>query len=155
MRRCLKTLFWKGRNITLQLTVVFFVCVFRIKRNPWGEFQSVSRDIFQDKIIQKDSLCLAKLAPMNRADNRGLICDSRVQQLNGVSSSGRCILYTLCREKAMGEERAEADANVFNFSFTIRQHHMEQNEACRGKRDGWHFSLELLVRRQGKWTLCR
>ena len=45
----------------------------------------------------------------------------------------------------MGEERAEAAANVFNFSFTIRQHHMEQNGGYRGKRDGWHFSLELLV----------
>lgn len=39
----------------------------------------------------------------------------------------------------MGEERAEAGANVFNFSFTIRQHHMEQNGAYRGKRDGCHF----------------
>lgn len=36
-------------------------------------------------------------------------------------------------------------ANVFNSSFTIRQHHMEQSGAYREKRDGWHFSLELLV----------
>lgn len=94
---------------------------------------------------------MAKLASMKCADTRELKCDSRAQQLNGcVSSLGRCILYSHCREKAMGEERTEAGANVFNFSFTIRQHHMEQNEAYRGKRDGWHFSLELLVRRQGK-----
>lgn len=45
----------------------------------------------------------------------------------------------------MGEERAEAGANVFNFSFTIRQLHMEQNGAYRGKRDACHFnSLSFL-----------
>lgn len=37
----------------------------------------------------------------------------------------------------MREERAEPGANVFNFSYTVRQHHMEQNGAYRGKKDGW------------------
>lgn len=50
----------------------------------------------------------------------------------------------------MGEERAEAGANVFNFSFTIREHHMEQNGAYRGKRDGCHFySLSSLPEDKG------
>lgn len=83
---------------------------------------------------------------MNWEDKRELLCDSRAQQLNGfVSSLGQQILCSHCREKAVGEERAEAGANVFNFSFTIRQHHMEQKGAYRGKRDGCHFySLSFL-----------
>lgn len=77
--------------------------------------------------------------------------DSRAQQSNGsVSSLAQHILYSRCREEAVGEERAEAGANVFNFSFTIRQHHMEQDGGCRGKRDAEWFSLELLAGRQGK-----